>query len=243
MVNTWQLHELNLVAPNNAIEARFSLLFNDQSGSAGAIYLDAAKLLIVQHIPGDYNGNGIVDAADYTVWRDSFGTTGPNLAADGSGPTAGEPDGVVNDFDYDFWKLHFGASLPTGPTAGAVPEPDTRTILIAIVIFLTVHFAKTKNALGSDGETQRRPSRCSRVPKGASVRASSSRPYRFLARRNTVGGLVFTLADCMHIRAIWLANGSILPPRPACATPCDSRKVSLTRHDSLRTRDALNRRA
>ena len=28
-------------------------------------------------VDGDYNGNGVVDAADYTVWRDSLGQTGP----------------------------------------------------------------------------------------------------------------------------------------------------------------------
>ena len=27
-------------------------------------------------IVGDYNHNGIVDAADYTVWRDTLGQTG-----------------------------------------------------------------------------------------------------------------------------------------------------------------------
>ena len=33
-------------------------------------------------VPGDYNADGTVDAADYTIWRDSFGQTGVNLAAD-----------------------------------------------------------------------------------------------------------------------------------------------------------------
>ena len=51
---------------------------------------------------GDYNGNGVVDAADYTVWRDFFGRTGSGLAADGDG------NGTVNTMDYDFWKSRFG---------------------------------------------------------------------------------------------------------------------------------------
>ena len=36
-------------------------------------------------LTGDYNGNGIVDAADYTVWRDTLGD-------DRSPPTAMTPD-------------------------------------------------------------------------------------------------------------------------------------------------------
>jgi hypothetical protein len=27
-------------------------------------------------LPGDYNGDGTVDAADYVVWRKTLGTTG-----------------------------------------------------------------------------------------------------------------------------------------------------------------------
>ena len=37
-------------------------------------------------LPGDYNVDGTVDAADFTVWRDSFGASGRRqLAADGDG--------------------------------------------------------------------------------------------------------------------------------------------------------------
>src|SRR5262249_39970448 len=36
---------------------------------------------VIAPLPGDYNGDGIVDAADYTVWTDSLGST-TNLAAD-----------------------------------------------------------------------------------------------------------------------------------------------------------------
>ena len=61
-------------------------------------------------LPGDYNFNGIVDAADYSVWRDTLGST-TDLRADSSGPTVGTPNGIVDQADYDFWKSHFGNTL------------------------------------------------------------------------------------------------------------------------------------
>lgn len=73
-------------------------------------------------LAGDYNGDGSVDAADYTVWRDMFGQTGPGLAADGNG------DNAITEADYDVWKAHFGETSSSGSVlsgAGAtVPEPS-----------------------------------------------------------------------------------------------------------------------
>ena len=73
-------------------------------------------------LAGDYSGNGVVDAADYTVWRDSLGQAGTDLPADGTG------DGFVYRVDYDYWKTHFGDSAGSGGGA-AVPEPGTWVII------------------------------------------------------------------------------------------------------------------
>ena len=51
---------------------------------------------------GDYNQNGLVDAADYTVWRDTLNQTGEDLAADG------DDSGTVDQGDYNVWKGNFG---------------------------------------------------------------------------------------------------------------------------------------
>jgi hypothetical protein len=63
-------------------------------------------LSIVAGLPGDYSQNGIVDAADYIVWRDALGSTAI-LAADGSG------NGKIDAGDYDVWKADFGRTLAT----------------------------------------------------------------------------------------------------------------------------------
>jgi hypothetical protein len=62
---------------------------------------------------GDYNFDGTVDAADYTVWRDRLGSAvTPFTSADGDG------NGVVDAADYQVWKDHFGETVP-GAGGGA----------------------------------------------------------------------------------------------------------------------------
>jgi autotransporter-associated beta strand protein len=84
---------------------------------------------VAPRVPGDYNGDQLVDAADYTVWRDSFGdTVSPGSGADGTGPS-GFPDGIVNEIDYQFWKSKFGNSFELGGAgsitkSAAIPEPS-----------------------------------------------------------------------------------------------------------------------
>jgi hypothetical protein len=82
-------------------------------------------------VPGDYNGNGTVDAADYTVWRDSLGANGSGLAADGNG------DNTVNGLDYAYWKTRFGNTSGSGSDfaagAGNVPEPSTFAALCVAI--------------------------------------------------------------------------------------------------------------
>jgi hypothetical protein len=56
---------------------------------------------------GDYNKNGTVDAADFTVWRDTFGSS-TDLRADG------DKNGTVEAADYDFWKSRFGNRVKGG---------------------------------------------------------------------------------------------------------------------------------
>jgi PEP-CTERM motif len=89
-----------------------------------------ADYVVALHVPGDFNSDGIVNAADYTIWRNTEGQTGANLAADATGPS-GTPDGVVDNLDYQFWVSHFGQTSGAGALSGStVPEPGTLAMLV-----------------------------------------------------------------------------------------------------------------
>lgn len=80
-------------------------------------------------LAGDYNNDGVIDGADYTVWRDSFG----QVVTAGSGAD-GDGSGTIDQADYDTWVLHFGETQP-GSGAGAVstatvPEPSAAALLV-----------------------------------------------------------------------------------------------------------------
>jgi hypothetical protein len=79
-------------------------------------------------VAGDYNQNGVVDAADYIVWRGTMGDTGSGLAADGNG------DMVVNQDDYALWRSNFGRSAAGASSAAiratGVPEPASPLLVL-----------------------------------------------------------------------------------------------------------------
>jgi len=56
---------------------------------------------------GDYNKNSVVDAADYTIWRNTLGSTS-DLRADG------DKNGTIQQADYDYWKARFGNQVKGG---------------------------------------------------------------------------------------------------------------------------------
>lgn len=61
---------------------------------------------------GDYNGDSLVNAADYTIWRDNVD---------------GEVPGFDGD-DYGVWNSNFGSSLSS--TAAGVPEPGAAVLAL-----------------------------------------------------------------------------------------------------------------
>jgi hypothetical protein len=82
-------------------------------------------------VPGDYNDNGVVDAADYVLWRGSEGTTGEGLQADSNN------DNRIDIEDYNEWRSLFGNDRDDGHHHGsgaAVPEPSALVFSIATAL-------------------------------------------------------------------------------------------------------------
>ncbi|MEO1497014.1 MAG: PEP-CTERM sorting domain-containing protein [Planctomycetota bacterium] len=78
------------------------------------------QLIATSALSGDYNNDGVVDAADYTVWRDNLNAPAGTLLNDDVG-------GVIGTAQYDAWRANFGATLPAISTA--VPEPTCLALL------------------------------------------------------------------------------------------------------------------
>ena len=150
---TWQIDEAggghvriaqSVTEPSGVIDASSELGFlpgsvllsSIQSASGGA---SGAQLVVLVSPtaetigPGDFNADGTVDAADYTVWRDTLGqATDAFAGADGDG------DSQITSADYDVWKTNFGptaaqsaGSADVSRRSAAVPEPATWVLLFA----------------------------------------------------------------------------------------------------------------
>ncbi|QDU57281.1 S8 family serine peptidase [Aeoliella mucimassa] len=116
------LNELTFVVPNEVaaenLAARFRYgeggysQFNQPTGEAligeveDYILGSTVSTSFFEQLAGDYSGDNRVTMDDYTVWKQSVGST-VDLRADGNG------DGTVNLADYTIWRDNLGSvSLP-----------------------------------------------------------------------------------------------------------------------------------
>jgi hypothetical protein len=63
-------------------------------------------------LPGDFNLNGVVDLADYSLWSNAHTTFDPRADANG--------DGRVDDADLAVWRANFGHTYASATTGIAV---------------------------------------------------------------------------------------------------------------------------
>jgi hypothetical protein len=87
---------------------------------------------------GDYNGNDIVDSADYTIWRDNLGMSAAALQNRDPFNT-----GLVKEADFTSWRNNYGNVVGGGSGAGinfsiiayapsqAIPEPSSLALMLA----------------------------------------------------------------------------------------------------------------
>ena len=117
--------------------------------SSSMIGLDAfSYAVLVEPIPGDYNQNGTVDAGDYTVWRNTLGSSS-DLRADG------DNSGTITDADYNIWKANYGATRGAGASSQltdnliGVAEPATNQLGVAMLLLLSLASCRRTARLGS----------------------------------------------------------------------------------------------
>lgn len=117
---------LHLIFEDVYLDIRFT---NWVSGSGGGFSYSRAVPPSAEP-SGDYDGNGTVDAADYTVWRD---TLGQSVANPGDGAD-GDLSSVIDAPDYDHWKARFGNLAPgAGGMVSTVPEPAYAALFATVV--------------------------------------------------------------------------------------------------------------
>jgi serralysin len=122
------LSDVQLTTPGNYF---VRVLGSAESVQLYQLQLSATALAPV--LPGDFNADGIVDAADYVVWRKTSNQTGAGLAADADFSQS------VDASDYQIWRTHFGETLAnnSGFTLAGVPEPSALALaLLAALNYL-----------------------------------------------------------------------------------------------------------
>ncbi len=74
-------------------------------------------------IAGDYNNNGVVDAADYVLWRNG-------------GPLQNDPNPGNSTAQYNQWVANFGKPQSgSSSSLGAVPEPASLALVALALMF------------------------------------------------------------------------------------------------------------
>lgn len=84
-------------------------------------------------LAGDFNGDGSVDASDYTVWRDN-------------------PEGVFSPEDYTTWANNYGATA-SASSSSTIPEPTASALLALSVVAALLARQQTPHRVARLGET------------------------------------------------------------------------------------------
>jgi hypothetical protein len=111
--------------PDFVLDPIFRFSSPDGFTQSGGTVIDPDELgrgafSVIPDLPGDFNYDGTVDAADYVVWRKGLGTT-------------------YTQDDFNTWRANFGTTLYPGGGAMdsfdiAAPEPGSHALLLFLII-------------------------------------------------------------------------------------------------------------
>lgn len=107
--------------PDDIIPTGFQFYFNKSSGAAFPLTVYVDNVRFGKSVPGDYNGNDVVDAADYVLWRNMPGAVPANTNFRNEVVTPG----TVEPGDYTAWRARFGNNTAPGSAlaSASIPEP------------------------------------------------------------------------------------------------------------------------
>ena len=124
---SWQFRIEGVEASDPIFLAMRTFEIDSEAESAARTWIEdnLDMLLGEEPIPGDYDASGEVDASDYALWRQQFGTTvgEPGAGADGTG------DGLVEASDYALWR----ENLPQ-PASAAIATPEPASLPATLVM-------------------------------------------------------------------------------------------------------------
>ncbi|QDV73826.1 hypothetical protein [Botrimarina mediterranea] len=127
--------------PNIGETLRLVLLATGADGGSNPLADDPRAIYLLdnvrlEHAPasagplaGDFNGDGFVNAADYTVWRDNLGAA-DEAAINGAGNGV---DGV-DPADYTVWQANYGSSAAVQSREISIPEPAALATLSIVML-------------------------------------------------------------------------------------------------------------
>src|SRR4029079_9864486 len=119
-------YDLQVTIPANAVDKR-PIAARFRWGEQGLSFDGPAQIGEVEeyyfglnYLAGDYNRDGMVDQADYNLWRKTTGqSVTPYAGADGNG------DGVVNQAEYDICRANCGHTAPGAGAGSGLADSGT----------------------------------------------------------------------------------------------------------------------
>ncbi|MCA9240730.1 MAG: hypothetical protein KDA37_11045, partial [Planctomycetales bacterium] len=111
--------ELDFVLPSG--------LSSGLAWDTSSLLVDGVLSIVSLANAGDFNGDGVVNAADYTLWRDNLGA-GDESAINNNGDGGG-----VTQSDYLVWRDNFGVVYGLNASTSAnAPEPNSVLLLVCV---------------------------------------------------------------------------------------------------------------
>jgi hypothetical protein len=107
--------------------------------AGGGGFQEATTFVTVPELPGDFNGDHVVNEADLNLWTTNFGASEATLAMGD-----GDRNGVVDGADFLIWQRQ--VTPPSVPATANVPEPAAFSLILFAAVALRRRSARTREA-------------------------------------------------------------------------------------------------